>query len=421
MFEIGAMLKKDVERRAMRGLCLWLLCSVASGVAGQEKIAEILWADGMEGGLLSEPPVDIREVSEILPLGDVDGDSHVIPVDHLYVRLPSGPPISVKAMAAGELVLVLDNSGAGGGDFEIYIRHSDRLTTQFDHLGALSAKIDAHINTLPDGWIDLGDSRLLLLGEVGSPPPLLIASGETVGSTRGNGRTLDVGVVDFQRDNGQLGRGARRIPSVMDVLGLINAAPVNPPFNGHRAINGGCFAELLPDHIRQDWISAIQRIPEGCGSPGQDVADALQGVWFNPALDSLPTPPPDTENAVFVLVPFNESPLTSLRLAFGSDDPLALLDPNGLFPASASAFGAVVNASPGTLVNPDPALVTPAAGTVCYDMFAPVGAGFFNLFYLRLSDPNTLEVGWDRTERAVPGCATELPAFPGSFEAVFTR
>ncbi len=398
-----------------------VLCLASACAAVNAQTAEFIWVDGMEGGLLANPPVDLTRVSAILPQGDVDGGTHVIPVDHLYVQFDATTAQPVVAMGPGELTMVVESEDLGNPDYELFIRHSERLATQIDHLSSLAPDIQLYIEQLPDAWIDLEDSRLLVLDDVGSPPPLILDAGQFLGMSRINGGTLDVGVVDIQLDNGQLGRGIRRIPSVADILDLLGVPAAALPFNGHRAYNGGCFVDYLPDRIRNDWVASILRFPEGCGSLELDVAGSLQGSWFNPALDTLPEPALDTEQAAFVLIPFNQLPETDLRLVFGSSDPLALLDPGGLNPASESEFSGMIDPTPGTAVNPWPSDVTAATGTVCYDMFTPIGPGSYNLFFLRLNAAGELSVRWDQTSRPAPACQTELPLFDNTFDATFVR
>ena len=383
--------------------------------------------------LFTAPPSDIALVPSITPLGSLNpAANHVLPKDHMHFTFPhpaSGglDHIPVFAMAAGHVVMLTRNpqSGAPPGVFQyaISIRHNESVTSYYDHVNELSARLATHLNSVPNPWIDIpGGSQLVILGQHGAPAPLLLAVGEQVGTARSFIHSWDIGVVDRRRRNHFAGHGARRYPGFDDFFKLLGL-DLEQPFAGNKTINAVCFIDYLTPALRQAWFSLLQSNPKTCGRVSSDIEGKLRGNWFNPAVDEAAVPPLfHLDAAGLSLSPDTFLPDDRVQIGIGSNDPFAALDPHASFPQLQQAFSIVMDRTPGAKINPDPANVDRATGTVCYDLsFNSFGGPKYNVLLLRMEEARRLQIKFDPTNHDTPQCSTALIDSNRDFPVTYVR
>ncbi len=284
-------------------------------------------------------------------------------------------------------------SGAPPGVFQyaIFIQHNESVTSYYDHVNELSARISNHLNSVPNPWIDIHGGQLVVLGQLGAPAPLPLAAGEQVGTARSYVHSWDIGVVDRRVHNFFAGHGLRRYPGFDDFFNLLGL-DLSSPIPGNKTINAVCFIDYLSPAFRQAWFDLLESNPKTCGRASSDIEEKLRGNWFNPAVDEAAVPPLfDLDAAGLSLTPDTDSPNDHLQIGIGSNESFAALDPHGIYPQLQQEFLVAMDKTPGAKINPDPANVDRNTGTVCYDLFfdLPAGPGY-NVLLLRMESARRL-------------------------------
>lgn len=389
-------------------------------------------------GLLTSPPADIANVPDVIPLGNLNpGSGHVLSVDHMYLSYPvaaGGGRLSypVYSMAAGKLFMIFRQQVAGRPDYDyqLFIKHTCSVYSYVDHLHGLSSTVADYLSSHSVPWHDIGSSGtgpwVLFLGQSGGPAMLPLTSGEQIGITKNYSHNWDVGLVDTRQTNGIFANiSARHYPGFDDFALLF------PAFSGidlsiynlgNKMRNAACFIDYMNNSsgMQTAWRDKLASTPKGCGSVGWDVPGHLRGAWFNPALDSLPTVVMDNEVAALSIIPDNMNPTTRTQIGFGNADSgsivpsLALLDPATWTPpvmASqiAQPFYISNAATPGVVVNPDPATIGPGV-TVCYDL--PYFGGSYNTLLLHMTDATHLKIKYNPMPQTGAQCSALATAFP---------
>lgn len=379
------------------------------------------WGASVEG--MFSPPTALASAASLDARGETDGDSHVIPKDHMSLRLAvAGGPHDVLAMAAGTVRLVLRTAEGSTFDYEIYIQHSAFVTSQFDHLEGLASGVLSGVDA--SDWTALtGDVDAIFFGEPGLPAPPVLTAGAVVGWA-GNDEFIDIGVIDTRYSEVPIGTGPRRYPSLLELTQALGVGLTESPFPGHRTLNSRCFLDLLGPLDRATWQALLTSSTGRCGRSNWDVAGTLQGVWFNPGIDG-PTDPPmfDVENAAFALVPDFRAPETKPRLGFGSGPPYGSLDPTASTGHTTGGFVVSAYQETGQL-NLRPSLVTAASGVVCYDLLVEIGLATFrfDVLFVRLESSSEVSIRYDPVQALAPACSTLHPTFdPADFDVVYTR
>ncbi len=380
--------------------------------------------------IVFSPPTDLDLVDAVIPLGNLNpGGGHVLPVDHMYLDYlhpASGGAdvVPVYAMADGELVMATRTfrDDLSEIDYSLYLRHDAYVTAKFDHLYGLSSRLLDYLASAPGGWLDPGGGfQLMFLGQLGAPVPLPVRRGEQVGITRSYSSSWDVGVTDNRVHRQLLGVGAHRYPSISELAGALGFA-VHDPFPGHPTVNAACFLDYLEPAVREAWQARLVSTPRDCGRNDWDIAGCLRGNWFNPALDTAPSPPVfRREVAALSIAPDNLRPLTHLQIGIGSGDELAALDPSDTYPQLDQEFDVAPDRSPGARINPDPANVCSPGVTVCYDLTYQQGSTRYNVLLFQLTPGGRLRIHYDPTPRLTSGCAAALAAEPAEWTAEYVR
>ncbi|MEO8036196.1 MAG: hypothetical protein ABI837_17300 [Acidobacteriota bacterium] len=360
------------------------------------------------------PPANLDQVARVIPRGNMNAvrGGHVRPVRHMYMeymvpRDGGSASLDVDAMASGKIVMVLHRqteacvapdhtvpSGCASGpaatalidEYQIFIQYTDFLTSYYDHLHSLDARL-----ALPDwrddhaGWVRVGPMNFLFLGANGAMAPVPVDPGQRMGATRNYFTTWDLGVVDTRRTAAFLGTGLLRYPTMPEFMAALAASgiPVEPmgpgqPFPGEMSVNSACFTDYLTPPLKTAWRAKLAG-DGSCGRPDWDVAGTLQGNWYRadvtaPTLENMFA----AEVNVISFSPYNFDPANQTQIGFGANF-LDMLPPTAIPAAIAAARqrlsrGLVFTTgrTPGTRQNPDPVTVH-TGGYACFD--APDGQG----------------------------------------------
>jgi len=365
---------------------------------------------------LSHPPTDIANVSGVIPVGNLNpGGGHLLAVNHMYLGYPfpaTGGAYSypVYAMGDGAVVMVIRTEVAGmaDADWEVFVSHGSGVTSYFIHIHGISTRLQHVIAATPDAaWIAVGQvGRLLLLGARGAPAPLAVTAGEQIGITKSYSHNWDVGVIDSHVSTAFAGQGPRRYPTFADYVQLLGIdAP--SPYPGQQTINAVCFINYLKSDIRDAWFNLLTSTPKTCGRPGWDLPGKLRGAWFNPSLDTA-SPPPlfELESGAISIIPDNQAPTANVQIGIASGNHFAALDPDRRYLQLGSPFRIPINTASQARINPDPALVGPSTGTVCYDLLYGSDAGpRYNTILFHMVSETSVAIKFDPIAFGGPQCA----------------
>lgn len=380
--------------------------------------------------IVFSPPTDLDQVAAIVPLGNLNpGGGHVLPVDHMYLDYlhpASGGTdvVPARAMADGELVMATRTvrSDISEIDYGLYIRHDAYVTSRFDHLYGLSSRLLDYLTRVPGAWLDPGGGfQMMFLGQLGAPVPLSIHRGEQVGITKSYSSNWDVGVSDNRVHRQLLGAGTHHFLSLSELAAVLGVA-IHDPFPGDQTVNAACFLDYLEPAVRDAWQARLASTPKDCGRNDWDVAGCLRGNWFNPALDTAPSPPIfRREVAVLSIAPDNLRPLTHVQIGIGSGDALSALDPTDAHPQLDQEFDVSPDRAPGARINPDPANVCTPGVTVCYDLTYQQGSTKYNVLLFQLTPAGHLRIKYDPAPRLASGCAAALATEPTAWTTEYVR
>jgi len=360
------------------------------------------------------PPADLDQVARVIPRGNVNAvvGGHVRPVNHMYLeylapRDGGSASLDVDAMATGKIVMLFHRktqacvvpdhtvpSDCSTGplatalidEYEIFVQHSDSLTSYYDHLHSLDARLG-----LPDwqddhaGWVRVGPMSILFLGANGAMSPVFVHPGQRVGATRNYFTTWDIGVVDTRHTASFLGTGLLRYPTLPEFMAALAAsgipvAPLGPdqPFAGEMFVNSACFTNYLTPPLSRQWQAKLAG-DGSCGRPDWDAAGTLQGNWYradvtDPSLENMFA----TEENAISFSPYNYDPANQTQIGFGANF-LERVPPTAISAAVAAAHVRLsegllftTDRTPITHRNPDPVSVH-TGEYACYDAPDPVG------------------------------------------------
>lgn len=392
----------------------------------------------VSAGLFTSPPTNIANIADVIPLGNMNpGGGHVIPVNHMYLSYPfpaGGGALSylVHAMASGRIFMLMRDTVSSSTDYDysIYINHTCSVTSYFIHLHGLSRRIQDYIAAHAIPWQDISGSGtgpwIMFLGQAGGAPMLNVSAGEELGITKNYSHSWDAGVIDKRYLSGAfINTSANRYPHFSDFMPLFLSVTVDMsvyPFLGNQYLNAGCFIDYMSSAggLKAAWFAKLSSTPQDCGRVGWDSPGYLQGVWFNPAIDTIGLKM-DHEVAALAIVPDNLNPTTKVQIGWGNASngstlpSLALLDPSAWTPPISGVtqisnpFKTYMDNASVAIVNPNPANVK-AGVTVCYDLqYNSSGGTRYNYIMFHMTDSTTLKVKYEPTEQLALQCRTLLP------------
>lgn len=214
-------------------------------------------------------PVDLGELDEITPLGNIGPPGHTLPTEHLYLHLwPTGTSSAlVPLKAPGDIHITgisvaADENAPHQEDYTFTFALCKDVFGYFKHAKELSVELKAALdNAECEGVAEshgLCSKRILLAVSAGT----VIGK---VGHTQGN---FDFGAYDYRV----------QLPFANPAsYGDLEAAGFGRP----RSLSIVCPLDLYAPAVRTQFYNKIQRTAgPRCGTTMQDVPGSLQGNWF---------------------------------------------------------------------------------------------------------------------------------------------
>lgn len=203
--------------------------------------------DQKEAHSLGSPPMDILNITYILPMGHMQGD-HVTPIDHLYVFFDPNKKNDVYSMADGNIVTISDH----GTDHRIVIEHSCDLYSIYIHITELSQHVESQLEWRSPTHVSKGQSF--------SRVP--VKKGQVIGHMHGR-ESFDLSVIDTR----------------VTLDGFVNLGSYAGEFWKFRTVDPFDYWE---DPFKQELLRKTFYLNED--SPGGridlDIDGKLSGNWF---------------------------------------------------------------------------------------------------------------------------------------------
>jgi hypothetical protein len=220
--------------------------------------------------LLTVTPMDLSDIREIAPLGNLNPPGHTFPTDHIYFYPTAGPAVPIASPGAIRITQALLQKRSGGGqpdlndyglDFyactsqHFYFAHLASVAPLTARLGALDGSCDAPYAT---GGFTYTQCRKTVRVDLLAGDPIGTAGGPNEGA-------LDLGLID----------------AAAPALAFVDPARVSSN-TLHAACPVDQFVPTVRDSLRARLaVNAIHRtIPPLCGTVMQDVANTAQGRWY---------------------------------------------------------------------------------------------------------------------------------------------
>jgi hypothetical protein len=209
-------------------------------------------------------PVDLSEVREITPLGNLGPPGHTFPTDHTYLHIGEhGSGKAFDLFAPADVHITSVSWGKGNTDdpidYTIYfalckdvIGYYNHVKTTSEELNKITDKIECEKYS-----VQAEDSCTKILLEKVEEGTLL----GTVGWKQGN---FDFGLIDLRKE-----------------LNFIN-----PERHPTRTRYIQCAYDYYREDLQKQFFDLIKREDEQqCGVTMQDVAGTLKGAWFHESAD----------------------------------------------------------------------------------------------------------------------------------------
>jgi len=109
--------------------------------------------------LLTVSPMDLSDIREIAPLGNLNPTGHTFPTDHIYFYTFAGPAVPIASPGAIRITQAMVQKRTNGGqpeldDYGLDFYSCTNHHFYFAHLASLDATLAAQIGAL-DGSCDL--------------------------------------------------------------------------------------------------------------------------------------------------------------------------------------------------------------------------------------------------------------------------
>ena len=210
------------------------------------------------GQMFTLPPVDLTEVYEITPLGNLGPPGHTFPTEHMYFHISAGGTSTRKVplRAPGD-IYIIDVSGGEDldqGEFSMIFSLCRDLFGYFNHIKTLSDEVKEAIAAVGCQQWTVNPANICSRRVIHRVGPGTIL-GE-VGDLQGN---FDFGAFDYRTKH----------------------AFANPARYGSRSPFIVCPLDLYESPTREQLYEKIVRNAEPlCGQVLQDLLGTLQGNWF---------------------------------------------------------------------------------------------------------------------------------------------
>ena len=219
---------------------------------------------------LDTVPVDLSQIDQLVPLGQVGVPDHTLPTDHMYFSLnhvTNSDTVTPTIVSPGKIVIIqILNSGESKNgvqttnDYAIDFAACQGAHFRFGHIEKLTGKLaDAVKNK---DWDQPCDKRTPAAGEetfyCTKSTDIVLNSGEAIGSVGGH----NIGAFDLNAyDN------------------TVKDAFIDP--DRYSNSNAACGINYFNTSAKAQLLAKIKRTAEPrCGEVAQDKAGTAQGGWF---------------------------------------------------------------------------------------------------------------------------------------------
>jgi hypothetical protein len=353
--------------------------------------------------LLNMSPVDLAQVTGVVPLGNLNPPGHTFPSPHLYFYLKrtnpsdpldsSFPSVSTTLYAPGNIRIhqVRRSEYSTGplpadhwSDYSIDYTVCRELTGYFHHVTTLSPEFETLVGPIGSGECETYSTGGVTVTQCRKDVSLGVTSGFPLGTAGGTLRAnaLDVGMRD------------QRV-----TLGFIS--PAKYPDRVHTVCAADYMEPVLKAAVESklgNFSGTVPRtVPPVCGEVMYDIAGTASGDWFAVGAST------DQEDPHLALVPDNVNPNT-LTFSGGTSVPSL----------GTGAFLFTPSVIPGSFVNQPFNLVTPGA-VYCYGPI--VSGGSQRVIFLETTDSTHLRIASLAGPTVTCGAAPfAMPPGAGMFE-----
>lgn len=328
---------------------------------------------GTGDAVFTQLPVDLTQVSAVVPLGNLNPPGHTVPTRHVYVypkMTTLGDPstaIDVKVGSPGAAELVAVEYHPGKPDWSLHLKPCKDISLYFLHINTLSAGLAKAIG-------DMATGSAAFPGFQAKPVNIPLAPGQALGVAK----TFDIGLHDFRKPPQPFVNQARYkvdIPALLAGVGLAAdpIASVVAPNVIPQALFNRCAVDYFTPALSAaltakladyDGAPLASGVPK-CHSHMQDVSKTAQGAWW-PDLDPKHDALLDEAHAI-ALVNWNVDPTVQL-FSFNENTPgmsVALFPPGT--PAGYVNSALEFRVRPSSPTNRKFAEITDSA-IYCYDL-----------------------------------------------------
>lgn len=220
---------------------------------------------------LDTVPVDLTQIDQLIPLGQVNVPDHTLPTDHMYFSLnhPGGSSNTVtpEIVSPGKIVVIkILNSGETKNgvqttnDYTIDFAACQGVSFRFGHVERLTGKLADAVKD--KSWDQPCDKRAPAAGEetfyCTKTTDIVLNSGEAIGSVGGH----NIGAFDLNAYDNNVKNNF-----------------VNP--QRYPETNAACGMDYFNSAAKSQLLAKVRRTVEPrCGEVAQDQAGTAQGGWF---------------------------------------------------------------------------------------------------------------------------------------------
>ncbi len=230
---------------------------------------------GTKKDLLTNSPIDLKNVTSIIPLGNLNPSGHTFPTDHMYLNIiPNTEKIPVYA--PGDVWITQIHSqehlwaDSPYTDYSLHFSPCREFDGYFIHIMSLSEKLQKEFDKKVDNEDCIesnpgGRRHRMCFADVS----IKVSAGEQIGTVGGhNQANFDLGASD----------------SRIKPLDYIN--PSRWQWRGD-SLYVVCPLDYFVNDLKEELYSLVGDFDEGkrtiepiCGEVMQDVRGTAQGVWF---------------------------------------------------------------------------------------------------------------------------------------------
>ena len=204
------------------------------------------------------PPVDLNEVYDITPLGNLGPPGHTLPTEHMYFHISSGGASEKKIplRAPGDIFIMEVSGGedVDQGEFSMFFALCKEVMGYYIHIKTLADAVKELIRDIGCEVWTFNPSNICARRLVHQ-----VAAGTVLGKVGDLQGNFDFGVYDLRT----------------------NLEYANQHQYGGRSLHIVCPLDFYDNETRSELYAKIVRTAEPkCGTVMQDVPGTLQGNWF---------------------------------------------------------------------------------------------------------------------------------------------